>query len=98
MAEQVDLTTPITKASTQNYQVVQLWLDLIQLRIVVTLLANNGDRLEKVYDSTTTPTGSTLLHNLNIGNFSGATSLIKAVYNRLIADGVFVGTVSGIPS
>jgi hypothetical protein len=51
----------------------------------------------KLYDSTTTPTGATLLHNLNTGNFS-VNSLMKAVYNRLIVDGVIeAGTVAGSP-
>jgi TRAP-type mannitol/chloroaromatic compound transport system permease large subunit len=51
----------------------------------------------KTYDATTTPTGATLLHQINIGNFS-VNSLLKAVYNRLIADGVIeAGSVTGTP-
>lgn len=94
MAEQVDLVTPVTKPSITNYRVSYMNLDIDNARITVFLTANNGETLQKVYDSTTTPTGATLLHALNTGNFS-TNSLLRAVYNRLIADGVIAGTVTG---
>lgn len=96
MAEQVDLSAPVAKPSTANYRVSYLNLDVDNLRISVFLTANNGETLQKVYDATTVPTGATLLTALNRGNFS-VNSLIKAIYNRLIADGILVGTISGVP-
>jgi hypothetical protein len=94
MAEQVDLVTPVAKPSITNYRVSYMNLDIDNARITVFLTANNGETLQKVYDATTTPTGATLLHALNTGNFT-ANSLLRAVYNRLIADGVIAGTVTG---
>lgn len=98
MAELVTLTTPIAKPSSTNATLDSLLLDVEGLRIVATLHYNTGEVVSKQYDAFTTPTGAALLHTLNIGNFSGATSMIKATYNRLIADGVIVGTVSGTPA
>jgi hypothetical protein len=94
MAEQVDLVTPVTKPSITNYRVSYMNLDIDNARITVFLTANNGETLQKVYDSTTAPAGATLLHALNTGNFA-TNSLLRAVYNRLIADGVIAGTVTG---
>src|SRR2546423_613325 len=95
--EAVTLTTPITKPSITTYQVATVLIDLQRSAIVATLTGSNGETLVKTYDAGTTPTGATLLHSLNIGNFSGATSLIHAVYNRLNTDGIVVGAVSGVP-
>lgn len=94
--ELVTLTTPITPPTLSAYHVERLTLDVDAGRISVQLKGTNGEALSKVYDSTTTPTGATLLHALNVGNFS-VNSLLKAVYTRLLTDGVLVGTVSGIP-
>jgi hypothetical protein len=96
MAESLTLTTPIAKPSTTAFHVSSLFLDVDGLRIVVTLVGDTGETLSKQYDSFTTPTGATLLHSLNIGNFS-VNSLMKAVYTRLGLDGVIVGTVNGVP-
>lgn len=96
--EQIDLTTPVTPPSTTNYKVERMTLDIFANTILVQLKGNNGEVLSKLYDATTTPTGATLLHSLNVGNFSTGPSLLKTTYNRLIADGVLSGTVSGTPS
>lgn len=93
--ELVTLTTPIVKTAT-GCVLDQVLLDVGRNRIVASLVCAGGDPISRTYDSFTTPTGATLLHNLNIGNFS-TNSLIKAVYNRLITDGVITGTISGIP-
>lgn len=94
--ELVTLTTPQTTTATScsaNY----LGLDLANSRIIVEVtLSPTGAKASKVYDATTVPTGATLLHQLNIGNFS-TNSLLKAVYTRLSTDGVCTGTVSGTP-
>jgi hypothetical protein len=94
--ELVTLTTPIAKASIPSYAVDTILLDVRRSAIVVSLSAPTGDVLVKTYDGGTTPTGATLLHNLNTGNFS-VNSLMKAVYNRLLTDGVITGTISGVP-
>jgi TRAP-type mannitol/chloroaromatic compound transport system permease large subunit len=94
--ELVTLSTPIMKPSTSSCNLDMLNLDVTRSTIVVNLVCNNGERISKQYDSFTTPTGAVLLHQLNIGNFS-TNSLMKAVYNRLITDGVIVGTISGVP-
>lgn len=94
--EIVTLTTPQTQTAT-SCSVTFVTLDLGGSRIVVeVVLVPTGVRTQKVYDSTTTPTGATLLHQLNIGNFS-VNSLLKAVYARLSTDGVCIGPVSGVP-
>ena len=94
--EVVTLSTPIIKPNTSSCNVDVITLDVTNSRIVINLVCNNYERIAKQYDSFTTPTGATLLHALNIGNFS-TNSLMKAVYNRLITDGVIIGTISGVP-
>jgi hypothetical protein len=96
--ELVTLTTPIVPPSTATYHVAQMVLDVDGSSITVILKgANQTDApIAKIYNSATVPTGSSLLHTINTANFS-TNSLIKAVYNRLIADGIIVGTVSGLP-
>jgi hypothetical protein len=94
--ERIDLTTPVATTDTQCV-IDSLLLLPRQGRIIVrAVLPVSGATLEKVYDSKTTPTGTTLLSQLNQGNFT-TNSLEKAVYNRLSVDGVCVGTVAGTP-
>jgi hypothetical protein len=94
--EIVTLTTPQVQTAT-SCTVVFVGLDLGNSRIVAdVVLQPTGQRTQKVYDATTTPTGASLLHALNTGNFS-VNSLMKAVYNRLSTDGVCAGTISGVP-
>lgn len=95
MAEQINLTTPELHPSNPTYILDQVILNVSGKYIRIDLIGANGEQKSKTYDGGTIPTGATLLHNLNIGNFSGTTSLIKAIYNRLFVDGVLVGTVSG---
>lgn len=94
--EAVTLTTPVVYSSNTAYHLERLTLDIDTARIGVQLKGVNGESLSKVYDNTTTPTGTVLLHALNIGNFS-VNSMVKAVYTRLITDGVLTGTVGGAP-
>lgn len=93
--EIVTLTAPIVKTAN-GCSLDTMLLDVTRSRIVVTLACAGGDPITKQYDSFTAPTGASLLTSLNRGNFS-TNSLVKAVYNRLIADGVIAGTVSGVP-
>jgi hypothetical protein len=95
--EAVTLTTPQTITVT-NKHVSYIGLSLDTNTIVVQV-ENGANAIVavKTYDATTMPTGATLLHQLNIGNFS-VNSLLKAVYNRLITDGVIeAGSVTGSP-
>src|SRR3954471_7574269 len=84
--EVTTLTAPIVKTATVC-SLDTLILDVARSRIVATLVCPGGDPITKQYDSFSTPTGASLLTNLNRGNFT-VNSMIKAVYNRLIADGV----------
>lgn len=94
--EAVTLTTPIAQPSIATCHVSRMALDFDANVIAVALACNGGNGISKQYDATTTPTGATLLHNLITGNFA-VNSFVKAVYNRLIADGVITGTIAGTP-
>jgi hypothetical protein len=90
------LSSPVS-VTTTTYSLSYLGLDVVNNRIVAQVTSNTGVTVSKTYDATTSPTGATLLHSLNTSNFT-TTSLVKAVYNRLIADGVIpAGSVSGTP-
>lgn len=94
--ERATLTAPITHASATYCDLQQVHIILSPVAsITATLKCEQGEIIEKTYNGTTNPTGATLLHSLNIGNFSGATSMVKSVYNRLITDAVIAGTISG---
>ena len=94
MAEQITLTTPQQPPSTTFYSLESLFLDVANMRVSVNLLGQNGERVSRIYDSFSTPTGAQVLHAINTGNFS-VTSLVKTLYNRLITDNVIAGTVTG---
>lgn len=99
MAEQVDLAAPVNYANQTYWKLDRLTIDISPPLIRVQLVGTNGEAASKVYDSTTTPTAATLLSNLNKANFSGVNnSLVKTIFNRLVADGVIAGSVSGTPS
>jgi hypothetical protein len=92
--EIVSLAIPAVQ-TTSSYRVQVITLDLDGSTIYVQLRGTNNELIQKTYGPTTTPTGATLLHQLNIGNFS-VNSLMKAVYNRLLTDGVIpAGSVVG---
>ena len=94
--EKVDLSSPVVRANTTDYHLERIVIDVDNGSILVQLKGNNGETLSKAYNSTTSPTGASLISTLNASNNS-TTSLVKRVYNRLIADGVIAGTVSGTP-
>jgi hypothetical protein len=93
--ERVNLTNPIAKPSISNYTISYLALDWSNQRVTIELLANNGERLSKVYDSTTNPTGNTIMTGLNTANLT-TRSLNQRVFDRLIQDKVIEGTVTGV--
>lgn len=96
MAEQVDLTEPEVKTNTR-YELSRVVLDYKEKNIEIVLEGANGEIKGKVYNAHTSPTGQMLLNQLNTANLS-STSLVKRIYNRLLADGVIAGTVSGTPT
>lgn len=100
--EAVTLTSPIVKPSIASCALDYLVLDPDLVTPanaqIMAVLQCGTDTVQKVYNGSTTPTGASLLSTLNTSNNSaGNTSLIKKVYNRLIADGVITGTVAGTP-
>lgn len=94
MAEQVDLTVPTARSSTLNYHVERLTLDWDAGTIAIQLKGNDGSALSKSYDATTNPTGAALMTSLNKINLT-TRSLNQRIFDRLILDGVLIGTVAG---
>ena len=96
-AEQVDLTTPITKPTTNYYRVVLLTLDWDAAYIAIRLKGQNGEFLDFIYrDELPLTEATTLMTTLNTANLS-TNSLHKRILNKLVADGKLAGTVSGTP-
>jgi hypothetical protein len=96
MAELVTLTAAEVPPSNTRYKLDTLTLNLTQNTIAVHLVGENGEVKDAVYGPSTSPTGATLLSSLNTSN-NTSTSLVKRVYQRLIADGVLAGSISGSP-
>jgi len=94
MAEKLDLTTPTPSIpGVNNYTVDKLILDNGGSRIDVFLLANNGEQLRhSYYDSE----ADSLMVSLNKADLS-TNSLQRRILQRLINDGVLIGSVSGTP-
>lgn len=93
MAETIRVTTPAVPEVHTDYQVVYLELDWEHPRIVVKLRADDGQRVSHNYLGAT---ALTLMRQLNVANLS-VQSLHRRVINRLMADGVIGGVVSGVP-
>lgn len=89
--EQIDLTTPIT---VNNYKIARLDLNMRGQRIEVILYDPSTGR-----DVSFTYTGAvavTMITQLNKANLS-TLSLQRRIFERLIADGLIQGTISGTP-
>jgi hypothetical protein len=97
MSERVDLTAAETKPNCTFYELERLTIDVKAKSITAQLLGTNGESKSIVYNALTTPTGASLLSALNTSNNSAGTSLIKRVYNRLLADNAIAGAISGSP-
>jgi hypothetical protein len=93
MAEIIRVTTPAVPEVNTDYQVVYLELDWDHPRIVVKLRADDGKRVAHNYLGLT---ALTLMRQLNVANLS-VMSLHRRIINRLIADGIIGGVVSGVP-
>lgn len=93
--ETLTLTTPqIVTTTTSAYTIDLISLDIRNLSISIQIRGQNSEVITKTYDNSTVPTGALLLHTLNTSNFS-VNSLLKAILNRLITDGVLLGSVTG---
>lgn len=92
--ERVDLSTPIVKPDVTTYEIGSLLLELRpNPRIVVTLVGSDGTG--KVHEYTGSE-ALTMLRALNTAPLN-VKSLHRRVMERLIADGVIGGTISGVP-
>ena len=103
MSELITLTSPITKPNQTSVVLDQVHINVTTQSIAVQWLGNNGEIGSAVYPTpapagSSQPSGATLLHALNTGNFS-VNSLVKAVFQRLQTDGYLpAGTISGTPA
>jgi len=91
--EQIDLTTPITQPSITNYRLNKLDLRWLDQHIRIELVADSGEVIEHSYDG---DIARNLMIALNKMDLS-VKSLQRRVMEKLIADGVIVGTISGTP-
>lgn len=93
MAEAITVTTPPAPAVSHDYQVVYLGLDWEDAQIAIKLRDTNGKKIGHNYRGAT---ALTLMRALNTANLS-LKSLHRRVLERLVADGVIGGTISGVP-
>lgn len=96
--ERLDLTTSTTLV-VSNYSIDILHFEPRAGRIYVRLVSNvpSEPPIEKTYDSTTTPTGTSLMHLVNTSD-NTTVSLEKKVLQRVAQDVPGLsGTVSGTP-
>lgn len=102
MAEELVLTAPIVQSkTTTKYQVVSVMLDMITIAAVgdspglvaIVLRSDIGDMLHHTY---TGAIAQTMIRTLNTANLT-TKSLHKRILERLSADGIIPGTVTGTP-
>ena len=93
--ESISLTTPevIPAITTTDYRVVLLHLDFEKAEIAIHLRGTNGERKEFRYSG---DTATTMMVGLNKANLS-IKSLQRRILERLAADGLLSGTVTGVP-
>ena len=96
MAEALVLTTPIVPPTRTTYAFSRLVLDLDAQ--VIQAVVKGSDGLE-VLGEWRGATAVSLMTALNVANLSAGTSLVKLVFQQLVAAGKLpAGTVSGSPS
>lgn len=93
MAEQLTLTVVETKPVNTYYRVARLDLNWREAIIHIELTGTNGERKGHTYDG---QTATSLMVVLNTANLS-VKSLHRRVLERLVADGVILGSVTGTP-
>ena len=94
MTEQINLTTPVPgTADRTNYIVDELHFQWTRQRIDIYLLANNGERQHFDYEG---QVATDLMVALNKADLS-TKSLHRRVIEKLVADGLLSGAISGMP-
>ena len=93
-AEQVNLTTPITKPPINSYKIDSIVLNVTGATITIVLIDPVSG--EKPVFSYYGPTATALMNALNKVDLS-VKSLQQRIFERLIAEGKIAGTVSGVP-
>ena len=93
MAEVITLTIPPVPAVDVPYRVSAILLDWDEAKIAIKLVGANGERIGHQYAG---DTARTMMRALNTANLS-TKSLHRRVIERLIADGVLSGAISGTP-
>jgi hypothetical protein len=103
MPETVTLPAPIVRTKTQtNWQLEEFRISIKRKMVHIVLIGDNEDEVLTANYPTPPPTGSsqpsgvTLINALNTANLS-TRSLVKRMFERLIADGYIAGTVTGTP-
>ena len=94
MAEQINLTTPISEPSTTFYKVMSLNCDWENARVNIYLkdtVSNKRQHFEYVGT-----VAADLMVLMSKKNFA-TTSMQRVILNKLIADGYLAGTISGSP-
>jgi hypothetical protein len=95
MAELLTLTTPIVPPTRISYTFARLTLDLEAQFIQAVVRGSDG---VEVHGEWSGPTAVALMTALNVANLSTGTSLVKLVFQQLVAAGKLpAGTVSGTP-
>ena len=93
-AEQIDLTTPITKPAINYYKIDSVVLNYSGAIITIILIDPvTGEKPVFSYYGTT---ATNLMITLNKVDLS-TKSLQKRIFERLITDGKIAGTISGVP-
>jgi hypothetical protein len=94
MAEQLDLTVPVTPPQVANYRVNSKLFNTDRKLVQFGLVDNTGKRLFFEYVG---PVAIQMINALNKANLTN-NSLDKRILERLVADGKLIGTVSGSPA
>lgn len=103
MAEQIDLSVALTTSSWRVRSLTltrglfssggSITLDSSKSSIQVTLIGENGKTFEYAWTGSLADADIVSLNKVNLST----TSLNRRIINKLIADGVIVGTASGTP-
>jgi hypothetical protein len=93
--ESLTLTTPETKPAinTTDYRVVFLSLDWEQARITIRVRGTNAESKGFLYEGGTALTLMTALNKIDLS----IKSLQRRILERLIADGLLLGSIAGVP-
>jgi hypothetical protein len=94
MAEELTLSDPVTRPSTDDYRVHRLDLNATDGTVSITVVGTVGEMKTFHYSGAQ---GRNYIKIVNTGNFS-VTSLQRRVLERLVTDGFLpAGTVTGTP-